>query len=480
MIERSGRDLWPLGLFILHLGRATWFANIYPYATYDPDLLAYFVYFRNWLAGSDTIHGVSYFTVPKPLLVLGLGPIADVSIACGFSAIVSAFVGAISYMIARDTFRWEVGILLSLTLLLDADMAGMALRSSADLFVAAFVLASVWFSMQRRIFGSSLLLLLGALAKPVALPSALHFLALSDHSWKRRSLAMALPFLAVPLLAASNQLLLGSALGSTQFFDGFEAMGEGQAIGPTEVVHFVFWVQLVKRTFISTAPFGLVGIAVWLVSDRSKLTHPFFLAPILVLCGYVGLAFITDYVPFYRFFWIVQVWFTAFLIYGIWETGSRLITSTKALALALTATLMVFVFDDGIRRQILYRSKIATPFHTAMEFVSKTPRWLVSERRPTETILTPLAFLPYLMWELGPDSSFDVVLIAEEQASAPSLGRPDWILWVPEIFANRAARDRVAKLIQQGGYDVVEADKTAALLALPKSERTAPFSAGLD
>ncbi len=459
-------DPWLLGLFVLHLFRALWFADLYPHAIHDPDLMAYFVYFRNWIAGSDALHGASYFTVPKPLLVFFLGPLADVSTVSTITAIVAAFIGAITYLIGRDSFDRTIGIALSFGLLLDADMAGFALRSSADLYLAFFLMATIWLSIRRHLLASSLFLLAAGLIKPVALPCALHFLALDDVRWPRRLVAALLPLAAVPLLLLSNQSLLGDALGSTHFFASFEGLSEGTAIGPNEVVRFVFWTQLAKRTFISTAPFGIIGIVLWLSEDRRRLTHPFFLVPMLFLGGYVGLSTIAPFVPFYRFFWPVQIWYTAFLLFGIWESARRIVNSPRV-RLAIIAAVLWFAVDDAVSRQIKYSRHIATPFDNAMAFVTKVSETWAVERRPNDTILTPLAFLPYFMWQLETGATLDRVFVAERLETEIAPGKPEWIVWVPDIFTRPDARPKVIELIQNGGYQIRAGDDSAALLRLP-------------
>jgi hypothetical protein len=44
--------------------------------------------------------------------------------------------------------------------------------------------------------------------------------------------------------------------------------------------------------------------------------------------------------------------------------------------------------------------------------------------------------------------------------------RPEWILDVPDIYANSRTRDFVAQLVDAGGYHVRLTDGKAALLAL--------------
>jgi len=464
-------DPWPFALFALHLVHGFWFASLYPDAIQDPDLLAYFVYFRNWLAGSTVLHGVSYFTVPKPLLVFVLGPLADASAALTVSVVIAAVLGALVYLIGRDTFGRVVGVLLSLALLLDVDKAVLTLRYSADLWVAAFVLGGLYLSMRRRLLASAVCMLLATLVKPVALPCGLAVLAFADVPLTRRLVAAALPFLAVPLILLSNQVLLGAAFGSNEFFAGFDALGEGVAIGPDEVLRFVLWSQLAKHVFVSTVPFGVLGMVLWLKEDQSRLTHPYFTVPLLFVGGYVGLAVLAPYVPFYRFYWLVQVWFTGFVLFGMWEVVRRLTRSAPRLRFGLAAGLAFFLVDDAMFRQMDYRERYAEPFQTAMAFVTTTPATLDVERGPGETVLTPLAFLPYYMWQLGPSADFQTVLTAEQVAQAGDPPTPDWIVWVPDIFANREARDRIATLVHSGQYEVRATDGKAALLALPAHRR---------
>ena len=89
-LDRPTRDLWPQTFFCLHAAHSVWYAGLYPHGVFDPDLLAYFVYFRNWLTHTSSLHEIDYFTVPKPLLVFGLGPLADASLAFMITAVASA------------------------------------------------------------------------------------------------------------------------------------------------------------------------------------------------------------------------------------------------------------------------------------------------------------------------------------------------------------------------------------------------------
>jgi hypothetical protein len=349
--------------------------------------------------------------------------------------------------------------------MLDVEKAILTLRSSADLYVALFLFLTVHLSAQRRLPLSSVCLFLSALVKPVTLPCALHFLAIDGVGKRKQWLCALLPLGAIPLILGSNYLLVGTALGPSQFFAQFDTLGEGTPIGPGEVFHFAVWSQLVKHAFVSTAPWGFLGLVLWLSRDKSRLTSSFFLVPILFLGGYLLLSVASPYVPFFRFFWPVQLWFAGFIIFGMWEAVRRVARGQPRLRVGVICALLFFLSDDYVMRQLSYRQRFALPFQNAMAFVSTVPDTLQSERQDGQTILTPLAFMPYLMWELRVHDRTDVVLTAEQVAAERGMPTPDWILYVPEIFASRGARDLVNRLVSEGEYQIRLTNGTAALFA---------------
>lgn len=465
------RDLWPAGLFLLHLAHGILIGNLYPHAIHDPDLVAYFVYFRSWLAGSEALHDLPYFTVPKPLLVFTFGPLADASWAFACSVVVSAALGSLVYLTGRAVFGRSVAALLSLLLLLDVEKAVLTLRSSADLFVATLLFATIYLSLRRRFLLSAVGLLLSALVKPVTLPCALHFLAVEGLPWRKRLLYLVLPAASLPLTLLSNHMLLGTAMAPERFFAGFDALGEGTAIGPTELMRYVFWFEIVKHAFVSTAPLGVLGLVVWVGRERQHLTSPFFLVPFLFLGGYLGLSLVSPFVPFFRFFWPVKIWFAGFIVFGAVQAARRVAPARPQLRAVAAGALLCFMADDYVVRLLSYRERFAEPFEQAMAFVARTPDVLQRERREGETILAPLAFMPYLLWELELDAHPRVVRTAEEAARSSDGVASDWIIHVPEITASVAARDYLNALVQGSRYDVRLADGRRALLARPAADR---------
>jgi hypothetical protein len=476
-LDRPSRDLWPQIFFCLHAAHSVWYAGLYPHGVYDPDLLAYFVYFRNFLSSSTSLHGIDYFTVPKPLLVFGLGPLADASLAFMITAVASAFIGSLVYLIGRETFGRLQGALMSAVLLLDIERATLTLRSSADLYVTVFLMAAIYASLRQRYLRSALAIGLATLVKPVALLCTVHLLAVQGDRRRWAWVASTIPLLFVPLVFASNYVLLGSLTGPDRFFAGFDSVSEGALMPTAELLRFVVWVQLVKSSFVATAPIGFLGMVSWLAADRRRLTHPFFLVPLLLLLAYVAMSVVTPFVPFFRFFWLVQVWFVGFIVHGIAQIGRMLGGDRRWARVAMMSCLLAFLCDDHLVRQLRYRHAFAGPFQDAMAFVSSTSPTLAHERHSGETILTPLAFVPYLLWQLDDAREQpSLLLTAEQWAKSPDRDvRPQWVLYVPESFLSTDTRALVEQLLATGEYRTRIVSGTSALLERAPAFETFAF-----
>src|SRR5579875_2180782 len=226
----------PIGLFCLHLARALWRWREYPYRPYDPDLLAYFVYWKNLVAGIHALRGVPYFTVPKPLLVFLLGPLDDPRLAFALSASAAAALGTLVYLIGRRAFGAAAGTVASLALLLDIQGGTLTLGSNADLYLTVFLFASVYCAMGRRYVASACCLTLAALVKPVVLPCALYFLTVEGRDRRRAAWSSLVPLAALPLTLGSNRVLLGSYFGVERFFTAFDAMSARAPLATPELI----------------------------------------------------------------------------------------------------------------------------------------------------------------------------------------------------------------------------------------------------
>ena len=462
-------DWLPAGFFALHLLHSLVLAYGYPYHLYDPDLLAHFVYFRNWLTHDTSLFGVPHFTVPKPLLVFMQGPLADVHLAFYCAAGASALLGSLVYLIGRDCWSRTAGILFSLFLLLDLSKSVLTLKSGADMYIAVLLFCAIYLCGRGRSGLAAVCLLLSSLIKPVTLPCAAALLAAQPRTKAAWAWAL-VPGLALPLTLWSNHALLGSAFGSYQFFHEFATLRDSDPIASGHVLHFAFWTQLVKNRFVSTAPLGFVGLLVWLAADRRRLTSPLLLVPLLFALGYLLLSQAVPYVPFFRYFWPLEIWFLGFLVFGILETARRLGGAQRWVRLALAGVLLFFLTDDLLIRQLRYRQDFALPFEESMAFVSSSRDVLVQQPgAEAQHILAPLAFVPYLTWELNGPRRIERIIIAEHMAVNEATTRPEWILDVPEIYANPRTREIVAQLIKDGSYEVRLTDGKAALLSLPSA-----------
>jgi hypothetical protein len=297
------RDIWLLALFGLHLGHALLFAKLYPYHVQDTDLLAYFIYFQNLLDPQTLApSGRFFFPVPKPLLCFLLGPLGNAQWAFYVTAVMSAALGSVVYLVGRHFFSRGLGILLSLFLLLDPFKGILTLESSADLYVTLFLFMALYGFAVHRPAVSAVCLLLSALVKPVSLLCAAAFLlcpnkrATADpvdptdtdktHLWRWALI----PGLAIPLVLFSDWLFLGSIFGSAKLLAEFTAPRQTAPLSAQDYLHFIFWEHFIQYRFGFSAVFGLLGLLLWLSTEKQRLTSPFLLLPLFFLGGYVLIA----------------------------------------------------------------------------------------------------------------------------------------------------------------------------------------------
>jgi hypothetical protein len=210
---------------------------------------------------------------------------------------------------------------------------------------------------------------------------------------------------------------------------------------------------------------------VWVARDRRRLTHPFLLVPLALLVGYVLLSVTTPFIAFFRFFWPVQVWFGCFVVFGIVEACRRVAPRPRPLRLGLTAAVFFFAFDEQMARQLKYRTHFATPFQDAMAFVGAADGLLEASRDAGETILTPLAFFPYLMWRLDDVRRQPTLVRMAELPDEPGSEPPDWVYYLPQFFLRQEARARVDALLESGLYAPVFVDPQGVGAVYVRRER---------
>lgn len=456
-------DWWVLGVVAANIAQVAGFAWVYPHHRLDPDLLAYLTYFRNWLADDRTLHGIAYFTAPKTLLVFTLGALGSASNALVFTALASALLGTAVYLIARDAFGRAAALAASFLLLLDPSKAILTLKSSADLYLALFVLLAILLADRGRLLGASMCLLLSALVKPVTLPCAACFLVAPGTRMRRWSAAL-IPLLAVPLMLLAHRALLGGAFEGSRFFDEFASMTGGEPIGPGEVFHYAIWSQLIRIRFASTASWGILGLLLWVSDDRTRLTRALLLMPLLFVLGYVGLSAVAPYPPYFRYFWLLEVWFLMFLAYGALDGARRLAPEAPRLRQAVAGVVLVLLADGMIGRQLDYRRDYAEPLEQSMSFADGATGLLKARWQTGDTVVAPLGLLPYMMWEMPDAGRAGGVDTAERIARERATPQPDWILDVPRMYATDATRQWMGDLVRNGSYEVLVTDGQAALL----------------
>lgn len=461
-------DWWMLGVFTANLVHVFAFSWLYPEHRYDPDLLAYLTYFRNWLLDDRTLHAMAYFTAPKVLLVFTLGALGNASAALACTAVASAVLGVVVYLIARDSFDQPSALTASLFLLLDPSKAMLTLKSSADLYLALLILLAILLADRNHLVAAAVCLLLSALVKPVTLPCAAYFLV-APGSRPRRWIAALIPFAAVPLILLAHRTLLGGAFAGARFFDEFASLTAGEPIGPGEVVHYALWSQLIKIRFASTASWGILGMLLWVAADRTRLTRPLLLMPLLFLCGYLLLSGVAPYPPYFRYFWLLEIWFLLFLVYGALEGARRLAASHTWLRRAVAAMVLLLLADGLLGRQLDYRREYAVPLEQSMRFAAAATDLLKAQRTGNETIAAPLGLLPYMMWELPNAGRAGGVDTAERLTRERLTVHPDWIVDIPRMYATDATRQWMQGVIRDAGYEIYMSDGQGALLRLQRS-----------
>jgi hypothetical protein len=461
--QRTRLDPWTVGIFAANLAHVLVFSWAYPLHRYDPDLLAYLTYFRNWASGDATLHAMAYFTAPKLLLVFTLGALGNPTAACACTALVSALLGTVVYLIARDAFGRPTALVASFFLLLDPSKAMLTLKSSADLYLAFLVLLAVVLAERDRLIAAAICVLLSALVKPVTLPCAAYFLIASGPRGRRWTAAM-IPIAAVPLILLGHQMLLGGPFRGAQFFDEFTTMTDGVPIGPGEVVHYAVWSQLIKIRFATTASWGIVGMLLWIAADRRRLMRPLLVMPLLFLSGYLALSAVAPFPPYFRYFWLLEVWFLLFLVYGALEGARRLAPAQPQLRWAVSSVVLLLLADGLIGRQLDYRRDYALPLERSMQLAGTATTVLKARRAAAETVVAPLGLLPYLMWELGDAGRQGRVDTAERIARERLAARPQWIIDLPRMYATDATRQWMAAIVRDGPYEVAADDGQGALL----------------
>jgi hypothetical protein len=468
------RDSWIGILFFLHLATVWAFVPFFPGQLIDPDLLAYFIYFREWMDGSGGLRGLEFFNHPKPLMILLLGPLGNVLAAAMLTSVVTGILGVTVYLIGKMAFGRAAGILWSLVLLGDPSRTFLALKSSADLYLTALLFLSIWFFLCRRYAFSAFGVLLAALIKPVALPCLLQFLWMPGGD-KRRWWYFGLPLLALPATLFMNQWLLGGVFHSASYLEEFAALRGLDGMKFWNLPYFVFWTLLVDFRFGITLLLAVAGVLWWISRNRKRLKSPLLLMSALFFGGYLGLACITSYMPFFRFFWPLEVWSLGFMAFTAVEVG-RLAGrgNSRIFSFAATSLLIAVIFFNFLKGFSSYIKTFAIPMERDRAFVKTAVDTLARDWGSKEILLAPLVFQPQLMWFLPGGSEPNTIFASEIAASnARDQRPPTWILDVPSSYLSGPARSFVSQLTHSGRYAPILTDDAGTIYLLKDEEATA-------
>jgi len=185
---------------------------------------------------------------------------------------------------------------------------------------------------------------------------------------------------------------------------------------------------------------------------------------LLFLGGYLLLSLVSRFMPFFRFFWTLDVWFLMFLVYGVVEGTRRLAADQRWVQVACAGFAFWLLADAGILRQIDYRRDIALSFEHGMDFASVAEPLLQARLQATQRVMAPIALAPYFMWQLPEAARAHRIETAEQGAIELPDNPPEWIVYVPDLYASAASQNWVPDVIQHGNYHVIAGDGTAALL----------------
>lgn len=465
----SAIDPWAAALFLAHLMAALVLIPHFPGQVQDPDLLAYFVWFRSWAGGGTELQGASYFNHPKLLLILLLGPLGNLNAAAVVTACAAGALGSVVYLVGRSAFGRPAGILWSVLLLGDPSRIFLSLKSGADLYLTLLLFFAIWLAVRGRFVASAGSVLLAALVKPVAIPCALAFL-LAPAGPGRRAACVAIPLLAIPLTLAFQASLTGDAMVPAHYLQEFSALREIPGIRPDDLPKFVFWNVLVENRFGALVGFGVAGMVIWIVRDPGRLRCPLFLIPVLLFSGYLALAVISPYLPFFRFFWILDVWILGFIAYFAIVAGGLLARWPWASA-AMVGVIALLVLAQSLAGYLRYRDTFALPMERDRGLALAAAGELAHARAPHETVLCPLSFQPLLMWTQPSSRPGNPFWTAEGAARDGIAAQPDWIFDIPSSYISAPARQLVGALISSGIY---RAERTGGEATLYRKKSDPP------
>ncbi len=459
-----------------------WLAWLYPNAHLDADLLSYLTYFRDWHAGAATPFG---YTVPKVLPVALFGPTGSPEVSFWMSLAVAAAGGSLVFLLAARLFGLGVALLAALAYVCDPLRSILTLRSSADLYVGVGLLAAMYALSVRAVLWAGVAILIASLAKPVALVCGVAVLVVPRVPLLRRVVAAALPFLAIPAVAALDAALDGRsvtagifALGLPDDHNAFVRVAQAPPLGWLASLEMLFVDWFGSLLFARTWPLMLIGVGLYAGRsflawrDRAPTTGSdepqvdsqlvVLAIPILLTVAYVGLALVEPFVFFTRFLWILSAALTILAAYGATAVasyaplpywGRGILVGIFALALLADR------WDDFAWRKQL----MLDPFETHASLAERGVAVIADESRCEGAAVVPLAYLPLAAWRVPGKLRRGELCATEDWAAGRGCAGATCVLVMPAAPTTKVARDASNRLLE-AGWTVEVSDGQGALV----------------
>lgn len=433
----------------LVVAQGLWLAQSYPAAHLDADLLSYLAYYRDWRHGEIAAFG---YTVPKVLPVLLLGPLGTPESAFAATLLVAAAGGAILFVLATATFGRLVGILAAVLYVLDPMRAVLTLRSSVDLYTGVALLGAMLALREKAVVLAGALVLLAALGKPVAAGCGLAVLLVPGVPLRRRLLAAALPWLALPAAAWLDAALEGrpllAAFSLPDQHERFVAVAQAPARSWDGFLQLVVGDWLGRLLFAHTWPLVLIGTGLYAVASlRGRAGGDgdrrawLLVVPGLLAAAYLGLAAVHPFVVFTRFFWLPSLVLSVLAAYALVEIARRM-PGSGAIGAVLGVVLgFTLLLDRAADHRWRERIMLA-PFESHAALADRATSLIADEGRCPGEAIVPLAYLPLAAWRAPGKLQRGELCAVEDWADGRGCARPECVLFMPA--APTTARARVA------------------------------------
>lgn len=413
---------------------AAWFSStlfagflLFPELIHDPDFYAYKIYWSEIFERTGLLVEWEYFNHPKLLNILlaGIFPTAEMSFV--FHCFLSGILPVIIRRISLKGFGIEATWFWLFFLFWEPSRFSLAAQSSADFQLALLLYLGIYAYLCGNTWLASLCFLCGALVKPVASLCGLALVPFTKR-WAVGILQGAIPFLGILISVGLHQIFFESWLNPSGFLGKFAEIRGVEGTPFWALPWFVFYTFLAENKWGALSVLGYFGAALWISSERFRLYHPVFSVPLLLVAGYTGLALLGGFMPFFRFFWPVEIWLSGFMAYGIAQAGFFLSQHSRLARAAFFAALIAAAGLALGKAWVRYVTHIATPLSIERRFLMESCDFVATHRKPGEKVSVPLAGAPYLLYKARSPREPNFIVVQElKKGSLPV----DWQIIAP-------------------------------------------------